>query len=57
VGVLHLQPGSPDARWMPLVAGPWVDAWRATPITSGIRLWGLRGYTPGGGELVYADAI
>lgn len=57
-GVLRLQPGSPDARWIPLVAGPWVDAWRATPTANGIRLWGLRGYTPqGGGELVYADAI
>ena len=57
-GVLRLQPSSPDARWMPLVAGPWVDAWHATPTAKGIRLWGLRGYTPqGGGELVYADAM
>jgi hypothetical protein len=57
-GVLRLQPSSPDARWMPLVAGPWVDAWQATPTAQGIRLWGLRGYTQqGGGDLVYADAI
>ena len=57
-GVLRLQPSSPDARWLPLVAGPWVDAWHATPTAKGIRLWGLRGYTPqGGGELVYADAM
>lgn len=57
-GVLRLQPGSPEARWMPLVAGPRVEAWRATPTANGIRLWGLRGYTPqGGGDLVYADAL
>jgi hypothetical protein len=57
-GVLRLQPSSPDARWVPLVAGPWVDAWHATPTAKGIRLWGLRGYTPqSGGELVYADAM
>jgi photosystem II stability/assembly factor-like uncharacterized protein len=56
-GVLRLQPGSPDARWMPMVAGPQVDVWHATPTANGIRLWGLRGYTQqGGGELVYADA-
>ena len=58
LGVLRLQPGSPDARWMPWVAGPQVDVWHATPTASGIRLWGLRGYTPqAGGDLVYADAV
>ncbi len=57
-GVLRLQPSSPDARWMPLVAGPQVDVWHATPTASGFRLWGLRGYTPqAGGDLVYADAV
>jgi photosystem II stability/assembly factor-like uncharacterized protein len=55
-GILRLQPGTPDAQWEPLAAGPWVGAWRATPLPTGIRLWGLRTNTPqSGGELVYID--